>query len=136
MSNEDVELEQIRRKKLAELMNAKKEEPVEVSDHPLVLDSNNFDEVINKTDLPVLVDFYADWCMPCKMMAPIIANLAKKYAGKAIVGKVNVDYSVDLARRYQTMSIPTFIIFKNGKPVDRVLGAVGQQLEQILLKHI
>ena len=74
--------------------------------------------------------------MPCKMMAPIIDNLAKKYSGKAIVGKVDVDRNSDLAMRYQTMSVPTFIIFKNGQPVEKVLGAVGPQLEQILLKHM
>jgi thioredoxin 1 len=74
--------------------------------------------------------------MPCKMMAPIVNGIAKKYAGKVIVGKVDVDKNGPLAMKYQTMSIPTFIIFKDGKPVDRALGAVGNRLEELIKVHI
>jgi thioredoxin 1 len=136
MYEEDFKLEKIKMKKLAQLMNSKKEEKIIMSDQPTILNSKNFDEIVIKSKVPVLVDFYADWCMPCKMMAPIIDNLAKKYNGKVLIGKVNVDENSNLAMKYQTMSIPTFIIFKNGEPVDRKLGTIGAQLEQVLLQHI
>ena len=88
----------------------------------LKLNSENFEkEVLNSIE-PVLVDFYADWCGPCKMMAPVVEELAGELQGKAKVGKINVDENQDLAMEYNVMSIPTLIIFKNGKEAKRFIG--------------
>ena len=74
----------------------------------------------------VLVDFYADWCGPCKMMAPVIDELAKEYEGKVKIGKLNVDDNPETARQYRVMTIPTLIIYKNGGLVDTVVGVVAK----------
>ncbi len=87
-------------------------------------DESNFEAEVLKSDLPVFVDFYADWCGPCKMMSPVIDKLAEEYEGKIKVGKVNVDENGDLAVRYGIMSIPNMIFFKNGEVADRVVGAI------------
>ncbi|MBQ2938327.1 MAG: thioredoxin [Clostridia bacterium] len=88
----------------------------------LNLSLENFQkEVLNSND-PVLVDFYADWCGPCKMMAPVVESLAEELKGKAKVGKINVDQNQDLAIEYNVMSIPTLIIFKDGKETKRFVG--------------
>lgn len=93
--------------------------------------SSNFEEEVLKSEVPVLVDFYADWCGPCKMMAPIVAELAEKYAGKCKVGKCNIDENMDLAQKYRVMSIPTFIVFKNEEAVSVTVGAVNKnELEE------
>jgi thioredoxin len=90
----------------------------------------NFNKEVLESDIPVLVDFYADWCGPCKMIAPIVAELADEYAGKIKVGKVNVDEASDTASKYRVMSIPTLMIFKNGTAVDMVVGAVSKKVLQ------
>ena len=88
----------------------------------LNLNNENFEaEVLNSKE-PVLVDFYADWCGPCKMMAPVIEELAGELQGKAKVGKINVDDNQELAIKYNVMSIPTIVIFKEGKEVKRFVG--------------
>lgn len=87
----------------------------------------NFEEEVLKSELPVLVDFYADWCGPCKMMAPVIENLAVEYAGKINVGKLNVDTSQAFAVKYRVMSIPTMILFVNGEVKETIVGAVSQK---------
>ncbi|WMC91284.1 thioredoxin [Kineothrix sp. MB12-C1] len=97
----------------------------------------NFDEEVLKADIPVLVDFYADWCGPCKMMAPIVEKLAQQYEGRVKVGKCNIDDEIEVAQRYRVMSIPTFIIFKGGEAVSVSVGAVSQselenKLQQVL----
>ncbi len=84
----------------------------------------SFDGDILKSEVPVLVDFWAPWCGPCRAVAPIVEDLASQYAGKIKVAKVNVDESADVAMKYQVTSIPTFILFKNGQVADRVLGAL------------
>jgi thioredoxin 1 len=84
----------------------------------------SFDGDILKSSVPVLVDFWAPWCGPCRSVAPIVDDLATQYAGKLKVAKVNVDESTDVAMRYQVTSIPTFILFKNGQVADRALGAL------------
>ncbi|MEM4704856.1 MAG: thioredoxin [Candidatus Bathyarchaeia archaeon] len=85
----------------------------------------------------VLVDFYADWCMPCRMMAPVVEELAKELAGKVLVGKINVDENPDIADRFQVFSIPTLVIIKSGREVDRIIGFVPRsQVEARLKKYL
>ena len=85
------------------------------------LTTANFNEIV-KSDKPVLVDFWASWCGPCRMVSPVIDQLAEEYAGKINVGKVNVDNEGTLAAEFAIVSIPTVIIFKNGKPVNKLVG--------------
>ncbi|SCY26817.1 thioredoxin [Lachnospiraceae bacterium XBB2008] len=92
----------------------------------LQITSANFEEEVIKSELPVLVDFYADWCGPCKMMAPIVERVAEEYDGKLKVGKCNIDDEGDLAEKFGIMSIPTVIIFKNGKAAVTSVGALSQ----------
>lgn len=99
--------------------------------------AENFEEEVLKSELPVLVDFYADWCNPCKMMAPVIAELAEELVGKCKVGKCNVDENMMVAQKYRVASIPNFIVFKNGQPVANFMGAMSadellSQVEQAL----
>lgn len=86
------------------------------------LNLENFEKEVLNSELPVLVDFYADWCGPCKMMAPVIEELSQELKGKAKVGKINVDQNQDLAMKYDVMSIPTIVIFKEGKEFKRFVG--------------
>jgi thioredoxin 1 len=84
----------------------------------------NFDELVLKSDKPVLVDFWAEWCGPCRMVGPVVEEIAGEYAGKAIVGKVDVDANPNIAAKYGIRSIPTLLYFKGGEKVDSVVGAV------------
>ena len=86
------------------------------------LTNQNFEEKVLKSEIPVLVDFFATWCGPCKMLAPVIAELAEKYEGKVKVGKVNVDEENELAMKYQILSIPTLVLFKDGKIINIKVG--------------
>lgn len=86
------------------------------------ISSENFEKEVLNSEKPVLVDFFADWCGPCKMMAPIVEELATELEGKAKVGKLNVDENSDIAIEYNVMSIPTLIVFKNGKEEKRLVG--------------
>ncbi len=93
-------------------------------DRPLMLDDSNFDRVIAESDVPVLVDFYADWCGPCKMMAPSVETLARETVGRALVAKLDTDRSQGAAGRFQIRGIPTSIVFVGGREVKRQTGAV------------
>ncbi len=87
----------------------------------------NFEAEVLKADLPVLVDFWATWCAPCRMLGPVVEEVAEETEGRAIVGKINVDDEMDLARKYRVASIPTLIVFKNGQEVNRSVGVVEKE---------
>ncbi len=91
------------------------------------LNKENFETEVLKSSIPVLVDFYADWCGPCKMMAPVVDKLEQEAAGRYKVGKLNVDQETEIAINYRVMSIPTFIVFQDGKPASVTVGAVPEQ---------
>ncbi len=94
---------------------------------PIHLTDDTYDEVVLKSDIPVLIDFWATWCGPCRMIAPIIEELAFEYEGKIKVCKLDVDNNQKVAMMYGIRSIPTVVIVKNGEEVDRILGAVPKQ---------
>jgi thioredoxin 1 len=88
----------------------------------------NFDEVVLKSDKPVLLDFWAEWCPPCRMISPSVEEISKEYEGKAIVGKVNVDFNPGIATRFGIRNIPVLLYFKNGEVVDKQVGAVPKSI--------
>lgn len=89
--------------------------------------SENFEEEVLKSDVPVLVDMFATWCGPCKMMAPVVAQLAEEYKGSVKVGKLDIDQNVDIVAQYKTMSVPTFLVIKDGEVVKKLIGAVSKE---------
>ena len=104
---------------------------------PLELNENNFEQEVLKANMPVLVDFWAVWCGPCKMIAPIVDELAIEYDGKLKIGKVDVDNNQQIAMQYGIRSIPTLLVFKSGKVVEQIVGAAPKKaLIEKLSKHL
>lgn len=104
---------------------------------PVVVTDNTFETEVLKSELPVLVDFWAEWCAPCKMIAPAVEELAKSYDGKMKFAKLDVDNNNKTALQYGVMSIPTLIIFKDGQEKERIVGAVPKgQLEKKVVASI
>ncbi len=92
-----------------------------------VFTDDTFEQEVLKSDKPVLVDFYADWCGPCKMIAPLISQLAKDYDGEIKIGKINVDDNQKYSTKYKVMTIPNLILFKDGEKVDQLIGVVTKE---------
>ncbi len=129
---EDKELEQIKRKKLLRMLR----ETGKKMSEPLQLNDSNFEETVEKNGLMV-VDFWAPWCGPCLVVSPMIEELAKEYTGKVAFGKVNVDENPTTASKFGILSIPTIVFLKNGKEVDRIIGAVPKDyIKQKIEKHM
>ena len=97
-----------------------------MADDIVILSDATFDEAVAGSDTPVLVDFWAEWCGPCKMVAPTLAEIADEQRGKLTIAKLNVDDNPDIARRFEVMSIPTLLVFKDGQPAKRIVGAKGK----------
>jgi thioredoxin 1 len=128
-SGHDEELERIMQRKMNEFsLRTKRDDNIEgnlSSTAPITLTDQNFNEMVNKYPL-LIVDFWAPWCGPCRMVSPVIAELSQELAGKAIFGKLNVDENPMIASTFGIQSIPTIAIFKNGKAVDGIIGAASK----------
>jgi thioredoxin 1 len=107
------------------------------SENIITFNEDNFDDLVQQKSGPILVDFWASWCAPCKTVAPALDELADEMAGQAHVGKVNVDDNGDLANRFGIRSIPTLVVFKNGKVVDQLIGAAPKaHIRRLIEKHL
>ena len=132
------ELERIKQKKLREMMDRKKagESKEDWPDTTVEVTDSTFKEVIQKYSL-VVVDCWAEWCAPCRMVAPVVEELARDYKGKVVFGKLNVDSNMGTAGEHGIMSIPTLLVFKNGRLVDQIVGAMPRKmLEPKITKHL
>ena len=134
----DEELEKIKRQMMKRMMAPAPAKPSLLRDGQVnELTDTNFQQAISAADKPVLVDFWAEWCAPCKMMAPVIHRLVAEYAGKAYIAQLDVDHNRGTAMKYRVMSIPNFIVFRGGQPVGQTVGAVGKPgLVQLLQRGL
>ncbi|MEM0481846.1 MAG: thioredoxin [Nitrososphaerota archaeon] len=139
---DDSELERIKARKMRKLLSHGESSPPVVPSvrdyptQPVELSDAEFDDFVNKYSL-VVVDFWAEWCAPCRFMSPVIKELASELAGKVVFGKLNVDYNPVTATRFGVMSIPTFIVFKDGKPVDAIVGAMPKQrFKNMIMQYV
>jgi len=136
---EDEELEKIRQRKMRQLMRKTSEtekKKKSAANKPVEVTDATFKEMIQNHPL-VVVDCWAQWCGPCHMVAPVVEEMARDYAGKIFFGKLNVDENREVAMQYQIMSIPTLLVFKNGKLMDRIVGAMPREmLEPKITRHL
>lgn len=108
-----------------------------MSEHVIEVTDNSFEKDVLQSERPVLVDFWAVWCGPCRMLAPVVEAVADKYQGVVQVGKVNVDDNVSVSQRFGIKGIPTLILFKNGKEAERMVGATSEKaLAQMIDRHV
>jgi len=134
---EDEELRIINEKRMKELQQIVNEkELLKNITNPIELDDSDFTESINKFPL-LLVDFWAPWCGPCRMMSPVIDQVGKEYQGKLVVGKVNVDENPSISRQFGISSIPTLILFKKGQAVNNIVGSVSKsRIDEMVRMHL
>ncbi|MFP4050119.1 MAG: thioredoxin [Thermoplasmata archaeon] len=132
---EDKEAEEVKKRMMEDMMN-EDEKGVDYPDSPITLNDSNFQVKLEEYPL-VLVDFWAAWCGPCKMMEPVVEDLAQEYQGDVVFGKLNVDQNQRVPSKFQVSGIPTLILFKNGEMVDKMVGAMNKQmLEQKIKNHV
>lgn len=141
MEEQDLELERIRETKLKVFIEEQHRENTQEKEQdwptiPIIVTDATMPQVISNYPMSV-IDCWAEWCGPCHMVAPVIEELAKDYAGKIVFGKLNTDENTMSANKYNIMSIPTLLVFKNGELVDQVVGAMPrQELEPMITKHL
>ncbi len=134
--NEENELEQIRLKKIKAMLDTTVKGPNTSSKQPIILNDNNFSTTIANNEL-IVVDFWAPWCGPCRMVGPVIEELAAQYSGKVTFGKMNVDENQTVPSSFGIMSIPTIIIFNHSKEVERLVGAYPKaQIEAMIKRYL
>ena len=139
---DDEELRKIRRKKLQELMKRTSEtgkgaflkQKVSIVNKPVDVNDATFTEFILNNSV-VVIDCWASWCAPCRMVAPIIDEMAREYVGRIVFGKLNVDENRSVANHYQVLSIPTLLVFKKGKLIDRIVGAMPREMLEPRITH-
>ena len=131
---EENELEQIRLRKIQAMLDSLKKSQTPVAKQPIILTDNNFSAAVSANEL-LVVDFWAPWCGPCRMVGPIIEALSAEYTGKATFGKMNVDENQVVPSSFGIMSIPTIIIFNHGKEVERLVGAYPKAHIEAMIKR-